>query len=70
MLTMMDINAQLKENMQNQLQEVKELPEDLAIGYKDWVRGLVKQAAQQIQAEAQPQPQLQLQQEDGQMPQQ
>lgn len=66
MLTMMDINAQLKENMQNQLQEVKELPEDLAIGYKDWVRGLVKQAAQQIQAEAQPQ--LQLQQEDGQMP--
>lgn len=66
MLTMMDINAQLKENMQNQLQEVKELPEDLAIGYKNWVRGLVKQAAQQIQAEAQPQ----LQQEDGQMPQQ
>lgn len=62
MLTMMDINAQLKENMQNQLQEVKELPEDLAIGYKNWVRGLVKQAAQQIQAESQPQ----LQQEDGQ----
>ena len=64
MLTMMDINAQLKENMQNQLQEVKELPEDLAIGYKNWVRGLVKQAAQQIQAESQPQ----LQQEGGQMP--
>lgn len=64
MLTMMDINAQLKENMQNQLQEVKELPEDLAIGYKNWVRGLVKQAAQQIQAESQPQ----LQQEDGQVP--
>lgn len=62
MLTMMDINAQLKENMQNQLQEVKELPEDLAIGYKNWVRGLVKQAAQQMQAESQPQ------QEDGQMP--
>ena len=64
MLTMMDINAQLKENMQHQLQEVKELPEDLAIGYKNWVRGLVKQAAQQIQAESQPQ----LQQEDGQVP--
>ena len=66
MLTMMDINAQLKENMQNQLQEVKELPADLAIGYKNWVRGLVKQAAQQIQAESQPQ----MLQEDGQMPQQ
>lgn len=65
MLTMMDINAQLKENMQNQLQEVKELPEDLAIGYKNWVRGLVKQAAQQIQTESQPQLQ-----EDGQVPQQ
>lgn len=65
MLTMMDINAQLKENMQNQLQEVKELPEDLAIGYKNWVHGLVKQAAQQIQTESQPQLQ-----EDGQVPQQ
>ena len=44
----------LKDNFQQQLQEVKNLPEDLAIGYKNWVRGLVKTASQQIQAEANP----------------
>ena len=46
----------LKNNMQRQLREVKKLPEDLAIGYKQWVRGLVKTAAQQIAAEANPAP--------------
>ena len=46
----------LKENFQRQLQEVKSLPEDLAIGYKNWVRGLVKTAAQQMSAEANPAP--------------
>ena len=46
----------LKENFQQQLQEVKSLPEDIAIGYKNWVRGLVKTASQQISAEANPAP--------------
>ena len=54
MLSMMEINQMLKDNFQQQLQEVKNLPEDLAIGYKNWVRGLVKAASQQIQAEANP----------------
>lgn len=54
MLSMMEINQMLKDNFQQQLQEVKNLPEDLAIGYKNWVRGLVKTASQQIQAEANP----------------
>ena len=56
MLSMMEINQMLKENFQRQLQEVKSLPEDLAIGYKNWVRGLVKTAAQQISTEANPAP--------------
>lgn len=56
MLSMTEINSMLKENMQRQLREVKKLPEDLAIGYKQWVRGLVKTAAQQIVAEANPAP--------------
>ena len=51
---MMEINQMLKENFQRQLQEVKSLPEDLAIGYKNWVRGLVKTAAQQLSTEANP----------------
>ena len=59
MLSMNEINLMLKENMQRQLQEVKELPEDLARGYKNWVRGLVKTAAQQISAEAAPAPEEQ-----------
>ena len=54
MLSMMEINQMLKENFQRQLQEVKSLPEDLAIGYKNWVRGLVKTASQQISTEANP----------------
>ena len=45
----------LKENFQRQLQEITDLPEDLATGYKNWVRGLVKAAAQQISNEAAPQ---------------
>lgn len=57
MLSMQDINASLKENFQRQLQEITSLPEDLALGYKNWVQGLVKQAAQVIQAEANPAPQ-------------
>ena len=56
MLSMTEINMVLKNNMQRQLREVKKLPEDLAIGYKQWVRGLVKTAAQQIAAEANPAP--------------
>ena len=56
MLSMMEINQMLKENFQQQLQEVKSLPEDIAIGYKNWVRGLVKTASQQISAEANPAP--------------
>lgn len=56
MLSMVEINTVLKENMQRQLKDVKKLPEDLARGYKQWVRGLVKVAAQQIAAEASPAP--------------
>ena len=41
----------LKENFQRQLQEITDLPEDLATGYKNWVRGLVKAASQQIASE-------------------
>ena len=36
MLSMMEINQMLKENFQQQLQEVKSLPEDIAIGYKNF----------------------------------
>ncbi len=54
MLSMMEINQMLKNNFQQQLQEIKNLPEDLAVGYKNWARGLVKAASQQIQAEANP----------------
>lgn len=56
MLSMMEINQMLKNNFQAQLQEIKDLPEDLALGYKNWVRGLVKTASQQIHAEANPAP--------------
>lgn len=48
MLSMQQINQSLKDNFQRQLQDIKELPEDLARGYKSWVRGLIKQAAQQL----------------------
>lgn len=53
MLSMQEINRSLKENFQTQLQDIKDLPEDLAVGYKNWVRGVIKQAAQQLQADAQ-----------------
>ena len=59
MLSMQEINQMLKENFQRQLQEITDLPEDLAIGYKNWVRGLVKTAAQQLSNEAAPQEQAQ-----------
>lgn len=48
MIKMTEINAMLKQNMTEQLQDIKELPEDLARGYKTWVQGLVKQASQQM----------------------
>jgi len=51
MLTMQEINSMIKDNFQNQLQDIKSLPEDLARGYKIWVRGLVKAAAQKMQQE-------------------
>ena len=54
MLTMAEVNARLKENFQAQLQDVRDLPEDLARGYKAWIRGLVAQASQKIKAEAAP----------------
>jgi len=50
MLSMIEVNQMLKENFQRQLQDVKDLPEDLARGYKAWVRGLVRAASQQIAA--------------------
>lgn len=56
MISMNDINAMLLQNFQRQLQEVNSLPETLARGYKDWVRGLIKQAAQIVQGEQQVQP--------------
>lgn len=51
MISINDVNALLKENFQKQLQEIKSLPENIARGYKDWVRGLVKQASLQMQQE-------------------
>lgn len=55
MLSMMQINQSLKENFERQLQDITDLPEDLARGYKAWVQGVVMQAAQQIQANVQQQ---------------
>ena len=52
MLTMSEINQRLKDNFQGQLQDIRDLPEDLGRGYKDWVRGLVVQASQKIQQDA------------------
>lgn len=52
---MSEINKMLKENFQRQLQDIKDLPEDLAIGYKKWVRGLVSEASQQLNQENAPQ---------------
>lgn len=51
-MTMQEINAALKENFQQQLSEVTDLPEDLANGYKQWVQGLVQAAGQQLSMEA------------------
>lgn len=62
MLSMTEVNQMLKENFTRQLQEVKSLPEDLAMSYKNWVRGLVKTASQQIVAEANPAPEQDKQQ--------
>ena len=56
MLSKASVNQMLKENFERQLKEPGNLPEDLATGYKNWVRGLVKSASQQIQAESQPMP--------------
>lgn len=56
MLSMTEINMMLKENFERQLQEVKDLPEDLARGYKNWVQGLVQAAAQEMSAENAPPP--------------
>jgi hypothetical protein len=56
MLSKASVNQMLKENFERQLKEPGSLPEDLATGYKNWVRGLVKAASQQIQAESQPMP--------------
>lgn len=52
MLTMAEINQRLKDNFQNQLQDIRDLPEDLGRGYKEWVRGLIVQASQKIQQDA------------------
>lgn len=54
MIKMTEINAQLRQNMTEQLQDIKDLPEDLALGYKNWVQGLVKKASEQITQELQP----------------
>lgn len=59
MLTMSEINLRLKENFQNQLQDIQDLPEDLGRGYKAWVRGLIVQASKKIQQESAPQQQMQ-----------
>lgn len=56
MLSMTEINMMLKENFERQLQEVKDLPEDLARGYKNWVQGLVQAAAQEMSTENAPPP--------------
>jgi hypothetical protein len=52
MLTMADINQRLKQNFQNQLQDISELPEDLGRNYKRWVQGLIVQASQKMQHDA------------------
>lgn len=54
MLDVSEINTALKENFQRQLQDVRDLPEDLARGYRAWVQGLVKAAAAKMAAEAGP----------------
>jgi len=51
MLTLQEINGLLKENFERQLTADVKLPENLAIGYKNWVRGVVQTAAQQLQSE-------------------
>lgn len=52
MLTMAEINQRLRQNFQNQLQDVRDLPEDLGRSYKRWVQGLIVQASQKIQQDA------------------
>lgn len=52
MLTMAEINQRLKQNFQNQLQDVRDLPEDMGRNYKRWVQGLIVQASQKIQQDA------------------
>lgn len=64
MTSMIEVNSALKENFQRQLADIKSLPEDLALGYKNWVRGVVKRATEQVQAEAEPQEQGAQQQGD------
>lgn len=49
MISMPEINQLLKENFQQQLSTIKDLPEDLAKGYKVWVQSLVKAAGQKMQ---------------------
>lgn len=51
MLTMQEINGLLKENFERQLASGTKLPEDLAAGFKAWVRGVVQAASQQLKAE-------------------
>ena len=52
MLSMEDINAQLKEAFMRDIRTEKELPRDLAKGYKAWVRSLTAAAGQRISEQA------------------
>lgn len=52
MLTMAEVNQRLKQNFQNQLQDIRDLPEDMGRNYKRWVQGLIVQASQKIQQDA------------------
>ena len=49
---MEDINAQLKEAFMRDIRTEKELPRDLAKGYKTWVRSLTAAAGQRISEQA------------------
>ncbi len=63
MLSMVEVNQMLKDNFQRQLQEVKELPEDMARSYKAWVQGLVKTASERMMTAQMPPQQEQPEQE-------
>lgn len=52
MLSMNEVNQMLKDNFQRQLSEIKQLPEDLARGYKKWIRTIVNQASQKLVSES------------------